>query len=51
MSRQLDIYAIERRAGQIAYVLPLWIVQQSVAVYYLGHDVRRTVARWMGGAR
>ena len=51
MSRNLDLYALERRAGQVAYVLPLWIVQQSVAVYYFGHDVRRAVARWIGGAK
>lgn len=52
MSRQpFDIYAAERRAGQVAIVLPIWIVQQAVAAYYMGTDLRRTVTRWIGGRR
>lgn len=45
--RQLDIYAIERRVGQVAFVLPLWIVQHAVLTRYVLLDW----ARKIGGAK
>lgn len=45
MSRNLDLYAIERRAGHVTFILALWIVRASVLTRYRAGDVARKFGR------
>ena len=49
MSKSLDIYTVERRGGEVAFVTALWLVKRAVLTrYWLGDVRRRLVTR---GAR